>query len=456
MQIEDALEHNTLPIQLNGDIAKVSNGVIYQIAGEDFLTFDRKQAVQFTQMRISDGGIQKNFKRSVRCELFTAGMTMAGYSKEPVPVAAVDAAPAIRRGLQIVSRIDTGKGDAIAASGGLSLLGKPEDIARMEQALLAALEQARTSSAHAIDLSITAPEDWEVVLTKLRADLLEANVDAEVVPVPAAGERQIILRACGANELIRGELEVSKFCNKAAKKLAEDAVVQWPTTWTDGPFNVQDDKVRLIDVLQGSAEWNEVEYEWRNQSVAPNATRNGAHNQLGANFTLQTVKRIQNPVAWAAYHSRVRLTASMISSDSTGSVFHRANEWVMKHGTLRTDPEEVVRSAAGIDSRYAGDNLFFGKAAYTAEDAEYSHAYAYRVPDSNGGVRQMLLVRVAAGRIHEIQDRKEEHKQIKTPPSGFHSVRGNVSQNAPRRMAIMVYQPDTAYPSYLLTYKHVQ
>lgn len=467
MLIEDALRLNTLPVLLRGDIAKVSNGAIYRIAREDFTTFDRSEAVQFTQMR-TEGGIQKNFKRAVRYEPFLAGMTMAGYSEQPVvPISkaagsfpAPDAAPAARRGLQSVSRIDTGKGDAAAASGGFSLLGQPDDIERMEAALLMALEQAKTYSASAIDLRITEPEDWEVVLTKLRADLQEAGVDAEVLPAPRAGARHVVLRACGANELTRGELEVSKFSNKVTKKLAEDSMVQWPPTWTDGPFNVQDSKVQLIEVERHSAEWNEVEFEWRNQSVAPNVVRNGTHNQLGAAYTLQSVRRIQNPVAWAAYHSRVRFTASMISSaDSAASVFQRANEWLMKHGTCNTNPEQVVSSAAGIDSRYAGENLYFGKAAYTAEDAEYSHGYAYRVSSSSDGdVRQMLLVRVAAGRIHEVQEdgcRKGPHNNFKTPPDGCHSVRGNVGQNGARRMAIMVYQPDSAYPSYLLTYKLV-
>ncbi len=36
------------------------------------------------------------------------------------------------------------------------------------------------------------------------------------------------------------------------------------------------------------------------------------------------------------------------------------------------------------------------------------------------------------------------------PPAGYDSVRGEVSAG---RKAVMVYQPDQAYPAYLITYK---
>jgi hypothetical protein len=90
-----------------------------------------------------------------------------------------------------------------------------------------------------------------------------------------------------------------------------------------------------------------------------------------------------------------------------------------------------------------------GKGAYTAEDAVYSHDYRHNI---GSGEAQMLLVRVAAGRIFDIAERREEHKAIKTPPTGHDSVRGNVSTKAVPYQSIILYQPDSTYPAYVLTY----
>jgi len=69
-------------------------------------------------------------------------------------------------------------------------------------------------------------------------------------------------------------------------------------------------------------------------------------------------------------------------------------------GTTSTDPLLIANGEQGLDSRYC-NNGYYGIAAYTAEDAVYSHQYRYNVPDGSGSM-QMFLVRVAAGTVHEV------------------------------------------------------
>jgi hypothetical protein len=160
---------------------------------------------------------------------------------------------------------------------------------------------------------------------------------------------------------------------------------------------------------------------------------------------LLSIQRVQNPSAWAAYYSRVKLLAARRKSSE--SVFVRANEYWMKHGTRLTDIQEIARGEQGLDYRYCTGG-YYGKGAYTAEDAAYADGYRYKYPD---GMAAMFLVRVAAGRIFEVETRTQEHSQYIKPPVGNDSVRGDVAAG---QKAIIVYQTDSAYPAYILTYRH--
>lgn len=120
----------------------------------------------------------------------------------------------------------------------------------------------------------------------------------------------------------------------------------------------------------------------------------------------------------------------------------------LKHGTGAAKPEVVYKSTAGFDFRYSRDTCFFGMAAYFAERAVYSDAYAYSVPQSPGQ-RQMFIARVAAGKAQPLLSESDRNSAIKHPPPGYHSIRGNV---APGSFAYMVYETNHAYPAYLVTY----
>jgi len=220
-----------------------------------------------------------------------------------------------------------------------------------------------------------------------------------------------------------------------------DLSVKWPDEWTGGPFSVNADNnsTTLVPVDHSSDEWQRVEKEWRKTG----------HSSRAISAELLKVERVQNVMAWDAYYSRVRLLAgrNKESLPNGTSVFRKANEQWMKHGTRTTSPEIIYSGEQGLDCRYSGKGLF-GIAAYTAEDALYSDTYRHNLDD---GTRQMFLVRVAAGNVYEVANRTDEHKLLPRPPNGFDSVRGCVRE--PNFMAIMVYQPDSAYPAYLLTYK---
>jgi len=238
--------------------------------------------------------------------------------------------------------------------------------------------------------------------------------------------------------LLKAEREVMSFAQQISLEKVAGLSITWPEDWSGGPFSVTAKSTTLVRVQRDTEEWKRVENEWMRGSNAFSAE-------------LLQVERVQNVLAWQAYYGRVQVLASRnpFPFPPGTSVFHKANEQWMKHGTRNTNPEVIYSGEQGLDCRYCGKGLY-GIAAYTAEDAKYSHDYSFTY-DSNEKKSQMFLVRVAAGKVHEVAVRSEEHAKLITPPSGFDSVRGCV--RSPNFMAIMVYQPDSAYPAYLLTYR---
>ena len=242
----------------------------------------------------------------------------------------------------------------------------------------------------------------------------------------------------GSQALLQAEKEFMKFVLSISLERSAELSVKWPEEWTGGS-DADNSSTKLVPVDRDSDEWQRVEAEWRKAS----------HPSRAISAELLKVERVQNVKAWEAYYSRVRLLAgrNKDSLPSVTSIFQRANEQWMKHGTRTTAPEIIYSGEQGLDCRYCGKGSF-GIAAYTAEDALYSDKFCYNLVD---GTRQMFLVRVAAGTVHEVATRTGAHQSLVHPPSGFDSVRGCVLE--PNFMAIMVYQPDSAYPAYLLTYK---
>jgi hypothetical protein len=166
------------------------------------------------------------------------------------------------------------------------------------------------------------------------------------------------------------------------------------------------------------------------------------------NKKITKIQEIQNPHAFHAYHKQAVLLSENSEITNTDDVFQAANEKIMKHGTKTTNPIDIIGGADGLDFRYS-DYGFYGRANYTSENSSYVHNNSYRF-DTSDKEAQMLMVRVLAGKIYDIPSRKEEHKKLKHPPSGYNSVRGYVTESD---VAIMVYETKMAYPSYLITYE---
>ena len=105
----------------------------------------------------------------------------------------------------------------------------------------------------------------------------------------------------------------------------------------------------------------------------------------------------------------------------------------------------IATSDTGIDPIF-GDSGMYGPGSYFAEETAYSHAGGY-VYDAADGAKEILLVRVLAGRVDV---RTTADSSIRTPNPGCHSVKGPVRGS---QQAYIVYEPHRSYPEYIVTYK---
>ena len=86
----------------------------------------------------------------------------------------------------------------------------------------------------------------------------------------------------------------------------------------------------------------------------------------------------------------------------------------------------------------------FGRGSYFAEETAYSH-HGF-VHDVGGGLKEILLCRVLAGKVDV---RTQSDQSIKVPNAGCHSVKGPVRGT---QQAYIVYKTDRSYPEYIVTY----
>lgn len=158
------------------------------------------------------------------------------------------------------------------------------------------------------------------------------------------------------------------------------------------------------------------------------------------------VERVQNPTLWSSYYYACQaLKAKPLRNNGS------ANERWVKHGTGVTDPVKVCCGEAGIDKNYSKEQgNMFGKATYTAEDAQYPDSRGYCYDCSDGITRQMLLCRFAAGTISEMTY-SAATKDLKHPPPDFDSVRGDVVPGL-QLFALMSYRDYQVYPAYLVSF----
>jgi len=242
-----------------------------------------------------------------------------------------------------------------------------------------------------------------------------------------------------------------------------DEAIKFPDTWGPGPVDATtpcDPAISawVVDVQPGSKEWAQVLAEF--QGTANVQLGAGGHPlgdaaamcQGAKPFacTLLRVRRLHNPMAWTAFHYRLRIVAGQNkSADAHDSLFKKANTFWMKHGTSATPPALVAASNCGLNPNFCESGMY-GRAAYTAAAAAYSNSYAHGTTHTDGApAKEMLLVRVIAGNFKEFTD-NSSCTAFKEAPKGYHTVFGNVRSDAEafngKYMALMAYIADFVYP----------
>jgi hypothetical protein len=90
---------------------------------------------------------------------------------------------------------------------------------------------------------------------------------------------------------------------------------------------------------------------------------------MPSNHVIHRIEVIQNFWLWQVYQiERKRLVDKLKNEPET------VNLW---HGTRTNKPSMIYESQEGFDKRYANENGMWGPAIYFAQNASYSHAYAY-------------------------------------------------------------------------------
>jgi O-acetyl-ADP-ribose deacetylase (regulator of RNase III) len=466
--IEGAFGPNGLPppvgngVIIRGDIGGIlsdskfvpegERSAVYAIFRDNCISDVSRKPYAFYQKNM-----KSSFRRAVRCDPFTPDMKIFGFNdvddEEDVVVRPIsgdgvkvksfdngDLCPVIIIEDFLLSKaavVDGSvqmKADTAANQKMINVFGTNDAITAFDQKL-SKLLKANAKESEPIDFPPSEP--WNTLRLKLLSQLASLAIEVEVTDV---SEYQVVLKTTGDLFLFKAVAAVTKFAKKLVDEMPDkEFAVQWPSYWENSAVSSSsDDTTRLYDVAQGSSEWEQVieQLLWPKQTF---------------NKKVVKVDRIQNPKAYAAYYTKLLFLASK-SNNRTGTLTEKANEKIMKHGTRNTEPSEIYKNDYGLDHKYsAAEGNYYGQAAYTAEDAEYSHSYRYNIPGSKPQLSQILLVRVAAGNIFEVKQRTAEHTKWKRAPPGFDTVRGDVRDG--NHFAIMVYSAEYAYPDYLVTYE---
>jgi hypothetical protein len=215
--------------------------------------------------------------------------------------------------------------------------------------------------------------------------------------------------------------------NFEKRLLANSLKTPYPESWGYGDIDWTDVDPTVVELNRG-----EDEYEIAKACFL----------QKGFSATIIQIERIQNAELYEKYYKKKCEVARLNGGE--------ANELLMKHGTKTTPPATIWQSSPSksntfaFDFRYSSDRNLFGRGAYFTDDAGYVNGgYAHVLPN---GDKQMFLALVAAGLSEELTTTKPD---IRTPSSGFQSVRGPITS---AHHAIIVYELSQSYPMYLVTY----
>lgn len=119
------------------------------------------------------------------------------------------------------------------------------------------------------------------------------------------------------------------------------------------------------------------------------------------------------------------------------------------HGSRQTKPEQIYASDEGLDMRFSRDGMF-GVGIYFANNAAYSHTYAYHESD---GTLQIFLVWVNQGKACRMS---APDQSLRLPPLlGTDQVQRYDSVLNAQGDHTIIYSNTRQYPGFLITYKLV-
>ncbi|UJR15414.1 hypothetical protein I4U23_002361 [Adineta vaga] len=143
--------------------------------------------------------------------------------------------------------------------------------------------------------------------------------------------------------------------------------------------------------------------------------------------SIKSIERIQNQRWYKQYTAHHEAMSERLKENIEKRLFH---------GCTETAANSIVEEC--FNRSFAGINgTVYGRGAYFAANANYSHQYA--LPNANGD-RYMFVVSVLVGKS------TLGNTSMKVPPSGYDSTTDN-------RQIFVVYHDAQAYADYLITYQ---
>lgn len=225
--------------------------------------------------------------------------------------------------------------------------------------------------------------------------------------------------------------------------MAENSALQ-PLQYFSRPkeWGPQSKAIELMDVPQGSSEWNKILN--RMQDTLPKVK-------------LTSIQRIQNEHLWEKYC----LHKERIGRKGT----ERVNEKELFHGTSSTSPENIYKSEEGFDMRFSQPGMW-GQGNYFAESAKYSassyayrkettHKYMFDILKYTTSEKQIFLAKVLTGDSYRsLPDRALRFPPVKATSSSAETIHyDTVHGISPGGELIYItYSNDKAYPMYLISF----
>ncbi|XP_078529432.1 protein mono-ADP-ribosyltransferase PARP12-like isoform X2 [Lissotriton helveticus] len=183
---------------------------------------------------------------------------------------------------------------------------------------------------------------------------------------------------------------------------------------------------QLVEVQRCSSEFQEIEREFA--KTLPE-------------FSVQQIKRIQNPSLWQAYQLK-RKTMKTLNRDMD------VLEKKLFHGTKNSDVATIC--CENFDYRNLGRiGNVYGKGSYFSRDASYSHQYCHSITEK----KSMFLARVLVG------DFVKGHSSYLSPPAKPTNPRESYDScvdNERNPSIYVIFDKHQIYPEYVLEYTELK